>query len=522
MTFSFYHSLITTPKELNEASAALRLSAWQKFWRLEVPFAMSGLIWNTMMSVSGGWFFVVAAEVIAVVGRNQKQMLPGIGSYIELAIQQANVPAMIAAGVTLLALVLIYDQIFFRPIVAWADKFKFEFSQSEHAPHSWMLDLFRRARFTRRVVAAPNVVFDRLSLATSRRDHPGNRVAEVAPRRSRQRQVADIIWYATLLAVSIVLIYILARFMFGPGLGIANGKPLSPNPNVNTLLTPEVAAQFHAAGVRVGADQTVYLSNVCAVSSGGALVSPALRAALRAPGVGAPNDLPAACALPLQQAGQVSFFEIGGVALQGLFTLLRVVVMIALATLFWTPIGVWIGLRPRVAQAVQPMAQFAAAFPANLIFPVFVVLIARLALNPNIWLAPLMVLGTQWYILFNVIAGTIGIPNDLKEAARVMGLGGWTWWRRLILPGIFPAFVTGGITASGGSWNASIVAELASWGTTTLVAAGLGSYIARWSTGEFNPHVALGMVMMGLFVLAFNRLLWRQLYRLAEERYRLA
>jgi NitT/TauT family transport system permease protein len=522
MTFSFYHSLITTPKELNEASAALRLSSWQKFWRLEAPFAMPGLIWNTMMSVSGGWFFVVAAEVIAVVGRDQKQMLPGIGSYIDLAIQQANVPAMIAAGVTLLALVLIYDQLFFRPIVAWADRFKFEFSESEHAPQSWMLDLLRRARFTQRVASAPSGLFDRLSLATSRRDRPGSRVSEGAPRRSRQGQVATVLWYAALVAVSLLLTYILARFMFGPGLGFANGKPLAPNPNVNTLLAPEVAAQFHAAGVKVGADQAVYLSTVCAASNGGASVSPALAAALHAPGVDAPTDLTAACALPLQQAGQVSFFEIGGVALQGLFTLLRVVIMIALAMVFWTPIGVWIGLRPRVAQAVQPLAQFAAAFPANLIFPVFVVLIARLSLNPNIWLAPLMVLGTQWYILFNVIAGTIGIPNDLKEAARVMGLRGWAWWRTLILPAIFPAFVTGGITASGGSWNASIVAELASWGTTTLVAVGLGSYIARWSTGEFNPHVALGMLMMGLFVLAFNRLLWRRLYRLAEERYRLA
>lgn len=202
--------------------------------------------------------------------------------------------------------------------------------------------------------------------------------------------------------------------------------------------------------------------------------------------------------------------------------MVRVVVLIVIATLFWTPVGVWVGLRPRVAQFVQPLAQFAAAFPANLLFPDAVVLIARYDLMPDIYLSPLMILGTQWYILFNVIAGAIAIPNDLKGAASVARLRGWTKWKTLILPAIFPALVTGDITASGGSWNASIVAEYASWGLSTLVAYGLGSYIARWSTGEFNPHVALGVLMMGVMVLLFNRLLWRRLYEIAEERYRLS
>ena len=227
------------------------------------------------------------------------------------------------------------------------------------------------------------------------------------------------------------------------------------------------------------------------------------------------------CAAPLASPGQVSLAELPAVFGLGLLTLLRVMVMIVVATLIWVPVGVWIGLNPRVAQTVQPLAQFLAAFPANLIFPVFVVLIARFHLSPNVFLSPLIVLGTQWYILFNVIAGTIAIPTDLKEAARVQGLRGWVYWKRLILPGIFPAFVTGGITASGGSWNASIVAEVASWGSVTLSAAGLGAYIAHWSTGEFNPHVALGMLVMGLFVLSFNRLFWRRLSTIAEERYRL-
>ena len=205
----------------------------------------------------------------------------------------------------------------------------------------------------------------------------------------------------------------------------------------------------------------------------------------------------------------------------GLFTALRVTFFVLLVTLVWLPVGVYIGLRPRLTQWAQPLAQFGAAFPANLLFPLFVVTIAHLRLNPEIWVSPLMVLGGQWYILFNVIAGTVAIPNDLKEAARMYRLRGWGLWRRLLLPAIFPAFVTGGITATGGSWNASIVAEVVRWGNTTLVATGLGAYIARWSTGEFNPHVGLGMLVMGLLVLAYNRLIWRRLYQLAEERYRL-
>jgi len=219
----------------------------------------------------------------------------------------------------------------------------------------------------------------------------------------------------------------------------------------------------------------------------------------------------------------VSWPEVGQVIGLGLLTALRVLVMVVLATLIWTPIGVWIGLRPRMTQLVQPLAQFAAAFPANLVFPVAVVLIGWFSLDPNVWLSPLRVLGTQWYILFNVIAGTISLPSDLREAGRVMGVRPWSWlwWKRLILPGIFPAFITGGITASGGSWNASIVAEVVSWGSTTLFATGLGAYIATWSTGQFNPHIALGMLVMGLLVLTSNRLLWHRLYRLAEARYRL-
>jgi NitT/TauT family transport system permease protein len=518
MAFSFYHSLITTPRELVEAAAAFRLSGWQKFWKLEVPYATPGLLWNTMMSVSGGWFFVVASEFISVVGRDNGQALPGVGSYIRRATDEANVGAMALAAVTVFALVLVYDQLFFRPIVAWSEKFKFEQSASQEMPRSWMLSLLRQARLVQRVASLPAPLFERLSLATSLRDRPSKPMATSERRRG---QTLDRAWTAVIAIAALALLYLLAAFMFGPDLGVQQGTVLAPNPNLNPNRDPAVAQSFQAAGVAVGADQTVYLSAVCAATANGTALSPALAGVLDVDAAQASQELATECATPMAPAGKVSLPEVGEVARLGLLTALRVVGMIAIATLIWTPIGVWVGLRPRAAQAVQPFIQFAAAFPANLLYPIGVVLITRLALNPEVWLSPLMVMGTQWYILFNVTAGAIAIPNDLKEAGRVLGLRQWARWRTLILPAIFPSFVTGGITAAGGSWNASIVAELVSWGTITLVATGLGSYIARWSTGEFNPHVALGMLVMGLIVLVFNRLLWRRLYRLAEERFRL-
>jgi NitT/TauT family transport system permease protein len=205
----------------------------------------------------------------------------------------------------------------------------------------------------------------------------------------------------------------------------------------------------------------------------------------------------------------------------GLLTLLRVAVLIALASVVWVPIGVWIGLRPGVATRVQPVAQFLAAFPANVLFPMAVVVIVREHLNPNIWLSPLMVLGTQWYILFNVIAGASAFPTDLREVSTLFRLRTWQWWRKVIIPGILPYYVTGALTASGGSWNASIVAEVASWGDTKLTAAGLGSYIADASAAGDYPRVVLGIGVMSVMVVACNRLIWRPLYRLAERRFRL-
>ena len=206
----------------------------------------------------------------------------------------------------------------------------------------------------------------------------------------------------------------------------------------------------------------------------------------------------------------------------GLITLVRVVVLMILASLIWVPIGVWLGLRPVWARRAQPIAQFLAAFPANLLFPPFVLFIVYFHLSPDIWLTPLMVLGTQWYILFNVVAGAAAFPGDLKEVASNFRIGGWLWWRKVIIPGIFPYYITGAITASGGSWNAAIVAEVASWGDTRLQAHGLGAYIADATDKGDMARVVLGVVVMSAFVVLFNRLLWRPMYAYAQRRLTLA
>jgi NitT/TauT family transport system permease protein len=428
MTFSMYQSMRNVPKDLEEASQSFHLSGWQRFWRLDVPFAMPGLIWNTMMSMSGGWFFVVASEAITV--GNTTVTLPGVGSYVALAIKQQNLPAIGYAILSMFLVILGYDQLLFRPVVAWADKFRFEQTAAATAPASWMLDLFRRTRALR----ALTTPFVALNKAVSNFHIALPRQWRMAARASGPpSRVVDAVWLATVLAST----------------GYAGWKVYA------------------------------YLS-----------------AAL------SPSDV---------------FSAIG----YGFITLARVVVLIALASLIWVPVGVWIGLRPKLAERIQPLAQFLAAFPANLAFPVFVLVIVRYRLDPNIWLSPLMILGTQWYILFNVIAGASAFPTDLREAAGSFHLKGFRWWTKVILPGIFPYYVTGAITASGGSWNASIVAEVASWGDTHLTATGLGAYIAEATEAGDFPRVVLGIAVMCVLVTLFNRLLWRPLYAFGERRLRL-
>jgi NitT/TauT family transport system permease protein len=428
MTFSMYQSMRNVPKDLDEASQSFHLSGWQRFWRLDVPFAMPGLIWNTMMSMSGGWFFVVASEAITV--GNTTVTLPGIGSYVALAIQKQNLPAIGYALLAMLLVIIAYDQLLFRPVVAWADKFRFEQTASGTAPSSWMLDLFRRTRALRALsipFAALNRAFSNLHIALP------SQLKIAAKQRRQPSRIIDALWLAVIIGSTGAAAWEVYHYL----------------------------------------SATLTLSDV---------------------------------------------FSVVG---YGFITLARVVVLIALATLIWVPVGVWIGLRPKLAERIQPLAQFLAAFPANLAFPVFVVMIVRYGLNANVWLSPLMILGTQWYILFNVIAGASAFPTDLREAAGSFHLKGWRWWVKVILPGIFPYYITGAITASGGSWNASIVAEVASWGNTHLTATGLGAYIATATEAGDFPRVVLGIAIMCVLVTLFNRLLWRPLYAFGERRLRL-
>jgi NitT/TauT family transport system permease protein len=426
ITFSFYHALKIVPPELREASAVYQLTPWQRFTRLEVPFSMIGLVWNGMMSFGGGWFFLAASESITVLGH--RFALPGVGSYMAKAVEQADAMAIVYAILAMVLLVVLVDQLFWRPVVAWSQRFKFEETESGQEPTSVVLDLLRRS--------------------------------------------AGVEW-------------------------------------VNTRLFAPVVRVIDAA-----------LSQRRAAPAG--KISPLRRAggALLTLGIVAIVAYGVYRGLTVVRTG-LTLAEAVRVVLLGFLTLLRVVVMVILATLIWTPVGVRIGFSPRLARVAQPLVQIGASFPANLTFPLLVILFLRLHIDLNWGSVLLLALGTQWYILFNVIAGASAVPSDLRESAEVFRLRGWKLWRTLILPAIFPAWVTGAITASGGAWNASIVAEVASWGTRTLRADGLGAYIAQATEKGDWPAIVFGIATMSAFVVLLNRSVWKRLYRLAEERYRL-
>jgi len=425
MAFSFYQSLRTVPTELIEASRSFRLSPWMHFWRVDVPFALPQLIWNMMMSMSGSWFFVVASEAISV--GNTTVMLPGMGSYIATAIEQRDLTAVGWAIGTMLVVILLYDQLLFRPLVAWADRFRFEQQASIAVPASWVLDVIRRSGVIARL-RRPFSMLWRHSLRMA----PSGAGPRSVRSLDRQRWV-DLAWGGIVLVLVALALWQVARF----------------------------------------------------VLSG------------------------------------LSLTDVGEAILLGFATLTRVVILIAIASAIWVPVGVWVGTRPRAALVVQPVAQFLAAFPANLLFPVAVVAIVTLKLNPDIWLSPLMILGTQWYILFNVIAGAAAIPSELRDVGTNLQVHGPLWWRKVALPAVFPYYVTGAITASGGSWNASIVAEVASWGDERVQASGLGAYIARATEGGDFYRIVLGIAVMSAFVVVINRAFWRPLYLYAERKYRL-
>jgi NitT/TauT family transport system permease protein len=428
MAFSFYQSLRTVPEELIEASRCFGLSGWMRFWRLEVPFAMPPLVWNMMMSMSGGWFFVVASEAISV--GDTTVTLPGVGSYIALAIEQRDLGAVGWAIGAMLIVILIYDQLLFRPLVAWADRFRFEQEAGVAPPHSWALTMLRRSWLGSLLQGLFGRALRWSTLAMPKRRHPGGS----GMHQGGLDRWFDRAWYVATAAIAALAFWRVAAFI-SAGVSISDAKEA---------------------------------------------------------------------------------------VLLGLATMARVFVLIAIASVIWVPVGVWIGLRPRMASIAQPIAQFLAAFPANLLFPMVVSAIVTLRLNPNIWLSPLMILGTQWYILFNVVAGASTIPSELRNVGINLRVRGWLWWRKIALPAIAPFYVTGAITASGGSWNASIVAEVASWGNTHLQAKGLGAYVARATEAGDYHRIVLGIAVMSGFVIIINRAFWRPLYRYAERKFRLS
>lgn len=426
MTLSFYQSLKMIPKSLKEAAKILHLSAWQRFWRLEVPYAVPSLLLNMMLSISTSWFFMVASEAIEV--NNHIIMLPGIGSYIAEAIIQANIHALYNAILAMFCTILLYDQLFFRPMMQWSNKFTL--SQNFEQNSSIIAKLVSRTLLFRFMLGYIKSFFRLVSCSTVKMQ-PLNK-ENIRPEWCRTVMVVvKQILIMSLLLLVIYYINIAAHFF------------------VNTVNLAE-------------------LYNVLWL-------------------------------------GAVSSF--------------RIFVLILLCILFWLPIGVWIGLRPSISAKARPIIQILAAFPANLFFPFFATMIISYDLNKDIWLSPLMILGTQWYVLFNVIVGAMELSLEQRYAVASLGLSNWLRWKRFILPGVFPHLLTGAITATGGAWNASIIAEAVNWGGSQLYATGLGSYIAYQTKIGSSSGLALGIVIMCFYVLLINRLLWQPLYRFSQRRF---
>lgn len=428
MLLGFYQSLKSVPTELKDAARLFHLNAWQRFWRVEVPMTIPSLLWNMMLSMSAGWFFVVASEAISI--SNQSIMLPGIGSYIALAIEQSDKWAIIYAILAMLGVIILYDQLLFRPLMSWSDKFRTDLEPNDHMAESWVVDMFLRSRWFKRLgnfLALFRDVMINIRLMPYREKI----FASASQKRSRILNLMAWISHIAVYAAIFTALFMLIQFI----------------------------------------------------------------------------------------AHQATWTEVFLVFGLGLVTAIKIFIMIAACSFIWIPVGVWVGLRPKAAAIIQPVAQFFAAFPANLLYPLFVMMIMYSHANMTIFTAPLMVLGTQWYILFNVIAGTTTLPKELLMASRLFGVRGWLKWKRVILPIIFPYYVTGAMAAAGGAWNASIVAEVLSWGGHRLQAIGLGAYISEMTYTGKPAQEALGIIVMCLLVVLINRFVWRPLYTLAEERF---
>ena len=426
MAFSFYASLKSIPKEMREAAKIYGFSWWQRFIEMELPFAAIGLVWNSMMSVAGGWFFLMACEMFVLGSRDFR--LPGLGSYLQTAASAGDTRSIVWGIATMIAVIVLLDQFIWRPVIAWAEKFKVEQVESIDAPRSWVLNLFRHSRGLAQLRSRTvQPLSERLMLYFSR-----NRSAREPEPRSSWK-----IWIARVLAVALLA---------GLTYGIVR---------VVMLLSGLQSAELKEAGLGLGA------------------------------------------------------------------TFLRVNLTLLLGALWTIPAGVAIGFNPKLARIAQPLAQIAASVPATALFPVVLLLLIRVGGGLGIGSIALLLLGTQWYILFNVIAGAIAIPADLKECCSIFRLEGIQRWKKLILPGIFPYLVTGMVTASGGAWNASIVAEYFHFKGQIYTTVGLGATISQATdSGNFDLLLA-ATIMMAATVVTINRLVWRKMYALAETRYRL-
>jgi NitT/TauT family transport system permease protein len=431
MAFSFYSSIRSIPRELREASQIYGFTAWQRFWQLELPFSAIGLVWNSMVSVAGGWFFLMACEMFVLGDRDFR--LPGLGSYLQTAAGNGNTRAMIWGLAVMIAIIVATDQFIWRPVIAWADKFKFEQVESSQRASSPILYALRNSN-------AIGWLHKQTVVPLGERIYQG-----LAARRLRalaQPERSDASRQRSLIANSSIFIALLAAAIF---------------------------AAFHAI---------LLLRHLH-----GAEILELLK------GAGA--------------------------------TFLRVNVALLIAALWTIPAGVAIGFHPRLARIAQPLAQIAASVPATALFPVLLIALVRAGGGLGIGSIALMLLGTQWYILFNVIAGAIAIPSDLKEVSGLFHFGSVQRWKTLILPGIFPYLITGLVTASGGAWNASIIAEYFHLHGQTLSTLGLGAEISRATDhGQFDV-LLMATIIMALMVVTINRLVWRPLFRLAETKYRL-
>ena len=426
MNFSFYSSLKSIPREMREAAEIYRLSWWQRLWQMELPYAAIGLIWNSIMSVAGAWFFLMACEMFTLGNRDMR--LPGLGSYLQTAANAGDAHAIAWGLGVMVAIIIVMDQIVWRPVIAWSEKFKFEQVEAAEPTRSPILDLLRRSKIlplAARVAIRP--VREALELHFAR--------ASSNPGRSQKSPSTPWVWRALLLAGFLATGYATIRM----------GQLLL------TLSGTEVAVILRGAGA----------------------------------------------------------------------TFLRVEATLVLAGLWTIPVGVYVGLRPKISALVQPVAQIAASVPATALFPVILLMLIRAGGGMGIGSILLLLLGTQWYMLFNIIAGASAIPTDLKEVCGVFRLGNIERWRKLFLPGIFPFLITGFITASRGAWNASIVAEYFHFQGRTLSTVGLGAVISH-ATDTGNFHVLLAAtICMAAMVVTMNRLVWRRLYALASTKFKL-